>query len=223
MWRALAAAKIGEMCARNRVNSTARRARAAPRRSARRVHVAPPAALARVPSRTAQIQPRPIVHCLLLATCSATSALKSILPTRVFAVAADSTRAVGKIDFKAWSPSTLQGVGSERSDGLDLRCPATATGQGAGARRERRRADRRGAARARRAGAVTLCGGHISPILAAAKAPPHPRRRHTRQATAVFAADAMARLTGAPGVAAVTGRPRPDQHGHRAEERAAGA
>ena len=53
----------------------------------------------------------------------------------------------------------------------------------------------------------TLCGGHISPILAAAKA------RHIRvvdvrdEATAVFAADAMARLTGTPGVAAVTAGP----------------
>jgi acetolactate synthase-1/2/3 large subunit len=53
----------------------------------------------------------------------------------------------------------------------------------------------------------TLCGGHISPILTAAKA------RGVRvvdvrdEATAVFAADAVARLTGAPGVAAVTAGP----------------
>ena len=53
----------------------------------------------------------------------------------------------------------------------------------------------------------TLCGGHISPILAAAKAR-HIRVVDTRdEATAVFAADAMARLTGAPGVAAVTAGP----------------
>lgn len=53
----------------------------------------------------------------------------------------------------------------------------------------------------------TLCGGHISPILVEA------RRlglcvvdvRH--EASAVFAADAMARLTGRPGVAAVTAGP----------------
>lgn len=53
----------------------------------------------------------------------------------------------------------------------------------------------------------TLCGGHISPILACAKA------RGVRivdvrdEATAVFAADATARLTGLPGVAAVTAGP----------------
>ena len=53
----------------------------------------------------------------------------------------------------------------------------------------------------------TLCGGHISPILASAK------RRGIRvvdtrhEATAVFAADAVARLTGVPGVAAVTAGP----------------
>ena len=53
----------------------------------------------------------------------------------------------------------------------------------------------------------TLCGGHISPILVAAK------RRGVRvidtrdEATAVFAADAVARLTGTTGVAAVTAGP----------------
>jgi len=53
----------------------------------------------------------------------------------------------------------------------------------------------------------TLCGGHISPILAAAKAR-HIRVVDTRdEATAVFAADAMARLSGTPSVAAVTAGP----------------
>lgn len=53
----------------------------------------------------------------------------------------------------------------------------------------------------------TLCGGHISPILVEA------RRAGIRvtdvrdEATAVFAADATARLTGVPGVAAVTAGP----------------
>ena len=53
----------------------------------------------------------------------------------------------------------------------------------------------------------TLCGGHISPILVAAK------RRGLRvidvrdEANAVFAADAVARLSGVPGVAAVTAGP----------------
>jgi acetolactate synthase-1/2/3 large subunit len=53
----------------------------------------------------------------------------------------------------------------------------------------------------------TLCGGHISPILVAAKARGL-RVLDTRdEATAVFAADAVARLTGVPGVAAVTAGP----------------
>jgi acetolactate synthase-1/2/3 large subunit len=53
----------------------------------------------------------------------------------------------------------------------------------------------------------TLCGGHISPILVAAK------QRGIRvvdvrdEVTAVFAADAVARITGIPGVAAVTAGP----------------
>src|SRR5512134_3648022 len=53
----------------------------------------------------------------------------------------------------------------------------------------------------------TLCGGHISPILVGAK------QRGIRvvdlrsEAAAVFAADATARLTGVPGVAAVTAGP----------------
>ncbi len=53
----------------------------------------------------------------------------------------------------------------------------------------------------------TLCGGHISPILTGAKARGI-RIIDTRgEATAVFAADAVARLTGAPGIAAVTAGP----------------
>lgn len=53
----------------------------------------------------------------------------------------------------------------------------------------------------------TLCGGHISPILVAAKAR-GVRVVDTRdEATAVFAADAAARLGGTPGVAAVTAGP----------------
>ena len=53
----------------------------------------------------------------------------------------------------------------------------------------------------------TLCGGHIAPILVGAK------RRGIRvvdvrhEVNAVFAADAVARLTGVPGVAAVTAGP----------------
>lgn len=53
----------------------------------------------------------------------------------------------------------------------------------------------------------TLCGGHISPILTGAKARGI-RVTDTRgEAAAVFAADAVARLTGIPGVAAVTAGP----------------
>jgi acetolactate synthase-1/2/3 large subunit len=53
----------------------------------------------------------------------------------------------------------------------------------------------------------TLCGGHISPILTGAKARGI-RIIDTRgEAAAVFAADAVTRLTGVPGVAAVTAGP----------------
>ena len=53
----------------------------------------------------------------------------------------------------------------------------------------------------------TLCGGHISPILASAKARGVRIVDTRHEATAVFAADAVARLTGIPGVAAVTAGP----------------
>ena len=53
----------------------------------------------------------------------------------------------------------------------------------------------------------TLCGGHISPILVAAKALGIAIVDVRDEATAVFAADAHARLTGATGVAAVTAGP----------------
>lgn len=53
----------------------------------------------------------------------------------------------------------------------------------------------------------TLCGGHISPILSAAKARGLRIVDVRHEATAVFAADATARLTGLPGVAAVTAGP----------------
>lgn len=53
----------------------------------------------------------------------------------------------------------------------------------------------------------TLCGGHISPILVAAKAHGIRVVDVRDEATAVFAADATARFTGIPGVAAVTAGP----------------
>ena len=53
----------------------------------------------------------------------------------------------------------------------------------------------------------TLCGGHISPILASAKARGVRVVDTRHEATAVFAADAVGRLTGVPGVAAVTAGP----------------
>jgi acetolactate synthase-1/2/3 large subunit len=53
----------------------------------------------------------------------------------------------------------------------------------------------------------TLCGGHISPILSGAKALGIRVVDVRDEANAVFAADAVARLTGVPGVAAVTAGP----------------
>src|SRR5690349_22879239 len=53
----------------------------------------------------------------------------------------------------------------------------------------------------------TLCGGHISPILVAAKRAGIGIYDVRDEASAVFAADATARLTGVPGVAAVTAGP----------------
>jgi acetolactate synthase-1/2/3 large subunit len=53
----------------------------------------------------------------------------------------------------------------------------------------------------------TLCGGHISPILVGAKRQGIRVIDTRHEATAVFAADATARLTGIPGVAAVTAGP----------------
>lgn len=53
----------------------------------------------------------------------------------------------------------------------------------------------------------TLCGGHISPILTGARAAGVRVVDTRHEATAVFAADAVARLTGVPGVAALTAGP----------------
>lgn len=53
----------------------------------------------------------------------------------------------------------------------------------------------------------TLCGGHISPILTAARARGLRIVDVRDEASAVFAADASARLSGIPGVAAVTAGP----------------
>jgi acetolactate synthase-like protein len=53
----------------------------------------------------------------------------------------------------------------------------------------------------------TLCGGHISPILVGAKKQEIRIIDVRHEATAIFAADAMARLTGIPGIAAVTAGP----------------
>ncbi|ADP71854.1 thiamine pyrophosphate TPP-binding domain-containing protein [Rhodomicrobium vannielii ATCC 17100] len=53
----------------------------------------------------------------------------------------------------------------------------------------------------------TLCGGHISPILIGAKDAGIRIVDTRHEATAAFAADAMARLSGVPGVAAVTAGP----------------
>lgn len=53
----------------------------------------------------------------------------------------------------------------------------------------------------------TLCGGHISPILVGAKRAGIAVIDVRDEASAVFAADATARMTGIPGVAAVTAGP----------------
>lgn len=53
----------------------------------------------------------------------------------------------------------------------------------------------------------TLCGGHISPILTGSKRAGIRVIDVRHEATAVFAADAVGRLTGVPGVAAVTAGP----------------
>ena len=53
----------------------------------------------------------------------------------------------------------------------------------------------------------TLCGGHISPLLTSARAHAIRVIDVRGEATAVFAADAATRLTGMPGVAAVTAGP----------------
>ena len=53
----------------------------------------------------------------------------------------------------------------------------------------------------------TLCGGHISPVLVGCKTRGIQVVDTRHEATAVFAADAVARLTGVPGVAAVTAGP----------------
>ncbi len=53
----------------------------------------------------------------------------------------------------------------------------------------------------------TLCGGHISPILHGAKRHGIPIVDVRHEASAMFAADACARLSGVPGVAAVTAGP----------------
>jgi len=53
----------------------------------------------------------------------------------------------------------------------------------------------------------TLCGGHISPILVGAKRAGIRVVDVRHEADAVFAADAVARLSGVPGVAAVTAGP----------------
>src|SRR5882762_6661239 len=53
----------------------------------------------------------------------------------------------------------------------------------------------------------TLCGGHISPILVGAKRSGIRVLDVRDEANAVFAADAVSRLTGLPGVAAVTAGP----------------
>ena len=53
----------------------------------------------------------------------------------------------------------------------------------------------------------TLCGGHISPIFVAADKIGIRVVDTRHEATAVFAADAVSRLTGSPGIVTVTAGP----------------
>ena len=69
----------------------------------------------------------------------------------------------------------------------------------------------------------TLCGGHISPILVAAKARGVRVVDTRHEATAVFAADAVARLTGRPGRGRRHRGARRHEHDHGAQERPARA
>ena len=55
----------------------------------------------------------------------------------------------------------------------------------------------------------TLCGGHISPILTGAKKEGIRIVDVRDEVNAVFAADAVGRMTGTPGLAAVTAGPAP--------------
>ena len=69
----------------------------------------------------------------------------------------------------------------------------------------------------------TLCGGHISPILVGAEANGIKVVDVRDEVSAVFAADAVARMTGIPGSGRSDCGPGRDQHHHRGEERAAGS
>ena len=64
----------------------------------------------------------------------------------------------------------------------------------------------------------TLCGGHISPILVGCKERGIRVMDKRHEATAVFAADAMARLTGRPGVCRRHRWPGPHEYHHRRQE-----
>ncbi len=100
---------------------------------------------------------------------------------------------IGKVDYRALS-AREQGAGGEaaiaRQAGKDGGAAVAATLRAHGVSL-----------------LFTLCGGHISPILVGAKAAGIRVIDVRNEATAVFAADAVSRLTGRPGVAAVTAGP----------------
>ena len=89
--------------------------------------------------------------------------------------------------------------------------------------------DRRGQDRRRPAASRACASSSPSAVATSRRSSSAPRPRGIRvvdvrdEVNAVFAADAVARLTGVPGVAAVTAGPGRHQHHHRGQERAAGA
>jgi len=135
-----------------------------------------------------QAQPGPDTENELIALCRS-QLIKWSCPREIeFRRALPRTR-IGKIDYRA--------LVAEHTAREDTRQPASHGGDRVAAALEAHGVRM----------VFTLCGGHISPILVAAKGRGLRIVDVRDEATAVFAADAVARLTGVPGVAAVTAGP----------------